>query len=144
MFPHQRMVRAPLVLNVGVTLVTILLGGCGSGNRGLERAVVSGTITYNGKPISEGRIRFQPDADSRVPSAAANIVDGRYRADLRGGVAVGTYKVEIEGYGKAPTSSDPMWTPQNCLPDRYNVNSQLVITIEPGSHEITKNFDLTE
>ena len=126
-----------------------LLTGCGR-DRGPERVVVSGTITYQGNPISVGMIRFMPTATSPVPMAGAPIKDGAYKVDGHGGVPVGTYKIEIEGYRMDPKhvpSDAPMarGTPRTqYLPKRYNVESQLQITIEPGSPEITKNFDLTD
>jgi hypothetical protein len=76
--------------------------------------------------------------------SAATIVNGNYRADVRGGVFVGTHKVEIEAYGKAPSQPNPMWAPLNSLPKRYSVDSQLQLTIEPNSRDVVKDFDLRD
>ena len=129
-------------------ITAALMSGCG-GDRGPERVVVSGTITYNGKPISRGLIRFVPDAKSSVPSAAAEIVDGQYRAASYGGVAVGTHKIEIDAYRQAPEKPGvpiefSRRARQQYLPTKYNRDSQEKITIESGSGKITRDFQLTD
>jgi hypothetical protein len=145
----QSLLRAGLALFMGA----ILLSGCG-GDRGPERVIVSGTVTYNGKPIS-GTIRFLPTADSAVPMAAASIIDGKYKVDLRGGVPVGTHKIAIDAYRapaitatpgavRLPTAGARGVPGEQYLPRRYNLDSTLKITIKPGSQEITKDFALTD
>jgi len=142
--------RPPLkvVLSAGWMLAVALLNGC-SEDRGPERVVVTGTVTYNGKPVPEALIRFVPIHTSAVPMAGAVVTDGTYRVDIRGGVPVGTHRIQIEAYRKItprPGSSerlDPRAS-EPYLPTKYNVNTQLEITIPPGSREITKNFDLTD
>ncbi len=137
---------AYLVLVVGCAFASALLGGCG--DRGPERVLVTGSVAYNGKPVTAGVIRFTPVAESQMPTAAAMIKDGMYKVDVRGGVPVGDCKVEIEAYHMADKSTTRMLqgAPPRIqyLPDRYNTNSKLQITIEPGSREISKDFDLTD
>jgi hypothetical protein len=131
-----------------------LLAGCG-GNQGPERSLVSGTITYAGKPISAGTIRFVPLPTCPAPASAADIVDGQYKVNMHGGVPVGTHRIQIEAYRDVPGSpkpnpsaAGPPWTrvgqQQQYLPKKYNTDSQLEIKIEPGSREIVKNFELTD
>ena len=132
--------------------ISTLLCGCGSGDRGPERAVVSGTVTYNGKSIPTGEIRFMPVATSPVPTAGAVIKDGQYKMDGKGGVPVGTHKIEIEAYRQG--SQEPGNPPSplgvargfrhQYLPKKYNENTQLEITIQPGSPPITQDFNLTD
>jgi hypothetical protein len=114
---------------------------------------LGGTVTMNGKPIPDGTIRFMPVAAAAVPMAGADIKDGKYVANNRGGVPVGTHRIEIEAYRVAPNAVKPgQPTPPmtrgipriQYIPKRYNVGSQVQITVEPGSLEITKNFDLTD
>jgi hypothetical protein len=125
-----------------------VLSGCG-GNSGPERVVVTGTVTYNGKPIPDGAILFAPTTS--LPTTAAIVLDGRYKADGLGGVPVGTHKVQFEAFrtdplpGRSPARlrfGDTVRT--QYLPNKFNVDSQLQITIPPGSRQITKNFDLTD
>jgi hypothetical protein len=95
-----------------------------------------------------------PLATSAVPMAGAEIKDGQYRVDGHGGVPVGTHKIEIEAYRADPTGQKTGNLPPpmmargvkrfQYLPSRYNFDSQMQITIEPGSPAMTKNFDLTD
>ena len=150
----QRTWQGGLVLVVGGALALAFVSGCGR-DRGPERVVVSGTVTYQGELIGEGCIRFMPTTESLVPMAGAWITDGKYKIAGRGGVPVGTHKVEIEGYRinmKALRPGQPV--PQSAmekgaprvqyLPKRHNAESKLQFTIESGSRAITKNFALTD
>jgi hypothetical protein len=136
---------------LGYAVLAGLLAGCG--DRGPQRVAVSGTVTFNGKPLADGTIRFVPTATASSPVAGADIKDGKYTADIRGGVPVGTQRVEIEAYRVDPRATKPgMPAPPMArgvpriqyIPKRYNVDSQLSMTIEPGSKIITKDFDLTD
>jgi len=136
-----------MVLSLLMIFTATIFVGCRR-DSGPERVVVSGAITYRGRPVSVGSIRFVPEGVS-LPSAAANIVEGKYRADNKGGVPVGTHKIQIEGYDRGGPKSAAGGPPvskargRQFVPSRYNTESQIQITIEPGSREITKNFDLT-
>jgi hypothetical protein len=146
--------RGCLALSLTWALTAALASGCGRGDRGPERVVVCGTVTYNGKPISDGMIRFTPAPTCRAPLTITAIVDGKYRADSRGGVPVGTHEIKIEGNCKnaAPPKPSASLAPglpisgpsQQSLPPKYNSNTPMEITIPSGSQEITKNFDLTD
>ncbi len=59
------------------TCCTIALSGCGQGD-GFERVVVSGTVTYQGKPVEDGTIEFIPDTTSQAPVSEALIQQGNY------------------------------------------------------------------
>jgi hypothetical protein len=146
---RRRSVWLRLAIFLGWVLAATSFSGCGSGDRGPERVVVSGAVTYNGKPLSQARIRFIPAATSAVPMAGAPIEDGKYRADNNGGVPVGTHQIQIEAYRTDQPSPAALPSPrsggrQQYIPKRYNSDSQLQITIEPGSPKIVKNFDLTD
>ena len=130
---------------------------CGCGRSGPERAVVSGTVTYLGRPLAQGAIRFLPTGETKTPMSGALIVDGKYLADKRGGVPVGTHQVVIEAFrpihgagtgGDAPASGAPasgsgLVPREQYLPARYNSQSELEITIEPGAGQLERNFELT-
>jgi hypothetical protein len=148
--PHW-LIRVGLVLSLGCAITTVFLSGCG-GNRGPERVIVSGTVTYHGKPIAVGTIRFVPAGTSGMPASGAFIENGTYRADGQGGVPVGTSKVEIDAFRPVSRPGQPAAVAPlrgreervQYLPKRFNVDSQLQIKIESGSGEITKNFDLKD
>jgi hypothetical protein len=129
---------------IGLALMTI--GLCGCGDRGPERVVVSGTVTHNGRPIPEGTIRFDPVQTSLVPGAGAAIKDGKYTVDVHGGVPTGTHRIRIEANRqvKAPSGSPFPHGLKQYIPKKYNDNTQLKLTIEPGSAKISKDFALTD
>ena len=78
----------PLALLVGV----VTLGGCGST---ADVQVVEGRVTVGDQTPDSGEIRFVPIDGTPGSVAAASIVDGQYRIAGRGGLVVGTYRVEI-------------------------------------------------
>jgi hypothetical protein len=148
-----RCVSRTLQFCTGWALAAALFGGC-HGDRGPERVVVSGTVTYNGKPVAVGKIRFVAGSTSSVPISAAEIADGKYAADTHGGVAVGTYKVQIEAFRRIGNhaQSDERLPPgikdrspyEQYLPAKYNTSTKLEIAIPSGSRTITKDFDLRD
>ena len=112
-----------------------LAAGCGRGSD-IQRAIVSGHVTYQGKPIPMGIIRFVPDKGTKGPAAWTEIKDGNYVIDLHGGVPVGAHRVEIEAFellnpssalSHRPTDMQPM---RQYLPDKYNRETTLQTTIE--------------
>ena len=64
----------------------VLAGGCG-GDAGPEKYTVTGTVTYDGKPIPFGDIVLQPKTGvANVQSMSrVRIQDGRYTAEIIGG-----------------------------------------------------------
>jgi hypothetical protein len=152
---HTLRIQLRCVLFLTGLSAAVLLNGCG-GDRGPQRVLVSGTVSYNGTPVAEGRIRFTPVASSPTPVSGAYIVNGRYKIDCHGGVPIGTHKIQIEGYGRAASAAAPDLTnPASAnlrkdnkggqyLPGKYNRDTQLEVTIEPGSGNIVKDFDLKD
>ncbi len=138
-----------LRLAVCCALLGPILGGCG--RNGPERVVVSGSVTYRGKPL-EGLIRFVPAKGTRAPVSGALVKDGKYTIDGKGGVPVGTHRVEISSYrprygadtDDSPSSGLTGVPMDQILPEKYNAKTELEITVPPGSGRITRNFDLTD
>ncbi len=137
-----------------VCIVAATLVGCG--REGLERVIVSGTVTYRGEALASGRIVFLPTKGTRAPLSGAEIVDGKYTVEAKGGVPVGTHKVKITAQrvdpkfaarGEVlPNSYRDVGGPpiQQYIPERYNARTELEITIPPGAGEITEVFDLVD
>lgn len=107
-----------LVLGLGVLA---LLAGCGGG--GPTLAPVTGTVTYQGKPIADAEVTFYPKA-GRVAIGKTN-AEGRFElmtASPGDGAGVGEYTVVIS---KAEMVSDPnapdspYKIPKPLLPPRY-------------------------
>lgn len=133
-----------------LAIAVLTITACGKG--GLERVPVSGTITYDGQPITKGTIRFAPQKGQQIPISAAHIKDGKYNADSKGGVAVGKYRVVIEAHRKGKHANPDIPLPPGVdrdaigwiqyLPPKYNTESELTFTVESGARGITENFDL--
>jgi hypothetical protein len=103
--------------------------GCGDGH-----SVVSGTITFEGKPIPDGEISFHPD--DRSAAIAAPIKNGSYRLALRpGGARVQIIATRSEGQTALGPGS------VQYLPKQYNEASELHVDIEVNRTNI-RNFDL--
>ena len=74
------------------------------------------------------------------------------RSICTGALPVGTHKVRIESYRSQNIAASPQTSPmgpiggprQQFIPKKYNLETQLEVTIEPGSRSIAKNFELTD
>jgi hypothetical protein len=86
-----------MVVNMVAATFVAALVGCGGtpGNR------VSGTVTFDGRPVPAGKVYFKPDAHTGGTGATgfADIVAGRYDTGLTGARNVGTgpMVVVVEG-----------------------------------------------
>jgi hypothetical protein len=132
---------------------TVMLVGCG-GSGDLDRVVVTGKVTYNGEPIKNGEIRFVPIKDTRGPVSGGSIVNGVYTAKGLGGVPIGTYRVVIrasravkgakpESVGDDPSGEEYVRGEQY-VPEKYNVKSELELTVPAGNRRITQDYNLVD
>ena len=93
-----------MVVGVLVLLAPI---GCGS-STGLDLASVSGTVRFQGQPVKNGTIVFEPDVtkNSRGPAGMGPIsTDGNYIISTSSGgdsAIVGFHKVSITGLEPEP------------------------------------------
>ena len=71
----------------GVLILAALVSGCGS-----SVATASGTVTFEGEPVNNGRISFLP-TDGKGPAEGAPISGGRYKLDI---LVPGPKMVKIE------------------------------------------------
>ena len=122
-------------------LAVVTFAGCGGDQ--YDRSVVSGNVTYAGKPIEQGQIRFVAIEDTKTPAAGAQIIDGTYRADHKGGVPSGKYRVEFLMFQPHDQSGAVMeGTVRQMLPDKFNKRSTITLTVPPGGNPITRDYDL--
>lgn len=123
-----------------LTILTVV--GCGK-QSDISKVIVKGSVTYDGQPISNGEIRFHPTGDTRGPLSGGTIQEGTYIAEGRGGVPIGSHRVEILAYRPLKTSrSGAEGGPvEQYLPRQYNSNTTLVVTIDKESFE--QDFNLT-
>jgi hypothetical protein len=83
-------------LSFAAVVVTALLVGCGQG----ENAKVVGSVTYNGQPLENGSVIFEPmDGDT---SFTASIINGRFEAEQ---AQVGQFKATVQAGPSGPAAS---------------------------------------
>jgi hypothetical protein len=128
---------------LGLALVAVHLAGCGSSD-GLTRVVVEGNVKLNGSPVEKGQIRFIPQIGTKGPVYLQDIVDGKYVCDRAGGVPVGQHRVEILAWDPSvPFPKGPgAPTPKQLAPEKYNVKSELTMTLDDSTNTVVKDFDL--
>lgn len=114
--------------------------GCGPGSTGW----LSGTCSYGGAPIEEGHIRLFPIGGTPGHGAAVRIEQGRYTFAPAAGLVAGDYLVAISATratGRTVAGEglpgEPETVPEieQYLPERYNLDSTLRITLKPGENE---------
>lgn len=140
MFAIAKKPRAVFAL---ACLVTI--SGCGKGH-----STVAGRVTFDGKPVPDGAISFDP-TDGQSPSAGGMIQGGDFRIDR---IAPGKKIVRITAQRKTgrkvPLSTimpAEMCPPgattdeiEKYIPARYHAQSELTAEITSGSNQV--DFDL--
>jgi hypothetical protein len=115
--PSGRSAQLQLPVALALTLGFICAALFGCGPKGLPTKVISGSVTCGGQPVPTGQVSFMPIEGTPGPNSAARIVDGRYRIEARGGVALGKHRVcvdarkktgrKVEGYnGREATMVD--------------------------------------
>jgi len=121
-------------------LAAALVVGCSGGG---DYGDVSGTVTYDGTPVEDGQIKFEP-ADGKGQTGGAAIKGGKYAATK---VSVGKMKVSVSGSkvtGKKkmyPTPDSPeMPITSEYLPAKYNDKTELTFDVKRGANE--KNWEL--
>jgi hypothetical protein len=137
----MRRPRCLLALLLGV----VVIAGCGDAN---ARQAVTGTVSFQGRPLDQGRIYFAPTAEG-VSEAGATIEDGKYSIPGDVGLVPGTYKVSIFSYDRtgAKVSSDEVPGDPGAaqfkerIPEQYNKQSKLTAEITASGRNVF-NFAL--
>ena len=134
-----------------LALSAIVLALVGCGREGPERVTISGSITFGGDPVEQGRIYFFPAGDTMAPMSGSHISEGQYMAIHKGGVPVGTHRVEIVAFrtdprfghlAERPSEAESDLPKEQYIPEKYNKSSELELTVPSGSGPITKDFTL--
>jgi hypothetical protein len=122
-----------------VTLTAICLAGCGPAGK---RRAVSGTVTFQGKPIDNGHISFLSTAEHPGPVAGALIRDGHFSIPAEMGLEPGTYRVSIsyvKGVGErtpeqiAAGASTPG---KELIPEEFNTKSWLTAEVKESGPNV--------
>ena len=151
----MRLLRGWLICSLAIALPCF---GCSSKSDGRpERVPVTGSITFNEKPLQNAAIAFVPVGSSGPPATGATDSDGSYELmtfETADGAIPGSYNVSIVATGEDPnrnpdgsqkySEEDPRWTqPKSTIPEHYNdpIKSKLNATVSvDGENE--HNFDL--
>ncbi|MDR1958088.1 MAG: hypothetical protein LBQ54_03430 [Planctomycetaceae bacterium] len=110
------MKRFQILLMIGVSFVLFSCFGCGKS--GLKTDAVTGTVTFNSKPVAGASVNFTPKGTNGHPAYAITEKDGTYKLQtLLGKPDAGTtpgdyivtiYKTENEPTGrKIPDETNP-------------------------------------
>jgi len=129
-----------------IVILMVALLGC-DGTEGTT-GTVSGRITYQGEPLTEGTIAFSSQSTAVVASAAIQS-DGTYDLDFAGAsqVPIGSYQVTVHPAPAPfnPSGPPPLVTDDPRIPKRYRdpASSPLkdvIVTETDQQHD----FDLTD
>ncbi len=81
--------------------ITFIVAGCSDAEKGLKRFKVSGTVTFDGKPVPFGMITFTPDSakGNEGPQGFAKIIDGKFNTTSGNGRGIigGAHQIKING-----------------------------------------------
>ena len=135
-----------LMRGMALGLILLFCVGCSEG----ETASVSGTVTFAGKEIADGALRFFPVGGTPGNGAGAEIKDGRFEITeeiaLAKGMMAGKYRITVSASRKTGrkrrspegdgTTMDEV---RSYIPEKYNLRSGLIVELEPGSnqHDLT-------
>jgi hypothetical protein len=128
-------------------LLLVVAAGCGQG----ATSSLTGTCSYGGAPIEEGQIRLFPIDGTPGHGAATRIEQGRYAFAPTAGLFAGEYLVAVSAtratgrmLAGEGLPGEPDMVPEilQYIPERYNQDSQLRITLKPGENE--HDFTLSE
>jgi hypothetical protein len=107
-----------------------LAAGCGSSD-GLDRQAISGMVTLDGQPLSDGAILLEPSTQDSGTAVGATIRRGAFAIARDQGPVPGTYRVRIyagsgvqapPGKGQTDNTRRPM---VERIPAVYNTRSEL-------------------
>lgn len=137
-----------------------MLACVGCGPKGPEMGAVTGTVTLDGKPLSNAMVIFSPESGGR-PGSGKTDASGKFEIYTMGsqGVAVGSCRVSVSTYVEpaaqaASVSSDSAEyanqtsqadynaakPPKDPIPEKYNVKTELREEVKSGAQVI--DFEL--
>ena len=127
----------PRVRGWHLLLAACCLVGC-RGETGPAKYTVSGTVTLDGKPLSNGDVTFSPVAGN-LPAAAGKLQDGRYTFRT----VAGEHRVVIRAVSDKPIITSPIDPPlyESIVPARYNDATTLKADVTPAGRN-RFDFDL--
>jgi hypothetical protein len=139
----KRFLRSKNIIRIVSVMATALLVGCG----GKYDASVTGAITFDGKPLPRGTVKFAPQGSG---PAAYGLVseDGSYSimTGRESGLPAGSYIVTVVANEPSVPGQNPSLPPAPGKPItppwfRDQTKSPLKYVVKAGKNEI--NLDLT-
>jgi hypothetical protein len=141
-----------------LTAMVATCTGCG-GSSGPEKVAVSGVVSVDGKPVTQGTIAFVSLEGGRT--TATQIKDGVYGIPRGDGPFPGPQKVTIQAFEKTgktitvtkslpgPPDEPPAIPPggliieetKQTLPDQFNTSSDLSVILDSGNN-VDVDFNL--
>lgn len=124
-------------------MATILLQGCGESASSRVEREVTGKVTFQGQPVTEGTVQFEDSANGHGGSAGLT-ADGSFSVTL----SEGSFKVAV----LPPTEITPD-TPQSPggevvkdvknIPPKYRSLQSSPLEAQVSAERLTHDFDLT-
>jgi hypothetical protein len=135
--------KRPRLFRLPVTKMIFVVGltaGCDSTD-GLDRQAIAGTVTFDGQPITNGAILFEPATERSGTAVGATIRQGTFTIARNQGPVPGPYRVRVyasSGTQAPPAKGQTDRTPRPMverLPARYNTRSEL------GAEVVVRNVN---
>ena len=133
---------------LAVAVCCVFSSGCQSSD---GKYPASGTVRVNGEPVKEGAISFVPvDSQASYGGAGASIIDGKYSISKKDGLFPGEYKVQLFATADSgrvrnnPISGETSPIRMHIIPERYNLQTTLTVTIEPKKNRFDYDLDIDE
>lgn len=128
-------------LAVALLFLSVAVAGC-EGPTGPPFAKVTGKVTLDGKPLSDGNVFFFPEREGQSSYGGIQS-DGSYELYCveQPGAVVGRHRVSVEG--PQPISDPNAVQPKNPVPERYSLPETSGIVKEVTNSDNVINLELT-
>ncbi|MBI1347214.1 hypothetical protein GC163_13100 [bacterium] len=142
MFSTLKVRKSALCFGILCSTVTAGVLGCGSAPTGPKMVPVSGTVSFDGAPVPEGRIQFRKtDGDGRA--FATDIKEGSYSLDAEPGrmeIVITASRLIPGKFDNSNGTPEPVG--EMYIPPQYNDATSLVAEVKDGGDNVFP-FDLT-
>jgi hypothetical protein len=114
-------------------LAAAVLTGCGTADPRSRSFEVSGTVTYNGRPLPDGDVTLISD-DPTLAADGGKITAGRFRFLA----SAGRKRVEVRASREIPIPPGVVRDPryEDYVPAKYNERSELSLEVVPGGRNV--------